>query len=54
MAICVAVLGAGIVLVVQRTIPRFRLMQIRLDNLNRVVREQLTGIRVIRAFVREP
>ena len=34
-------------------IPQFRLMQERLDNVNRVLREQITGIRVVRAFVRE-
>jgi ATP-binding cassette subfamily B protein len=33
--------------------PLFRLMQVRLDDLNRVLREQITGIRVIRAFVRD-
>jgi ATP-binding cassette, subfamily B, multidrug efflux pump len=35
-------------------VPQFRRMQERLDNANRVLREQITGIRVIRAFVREP
>ncbi len=34
--------------------PLFGLMQKRIDALNRVVREQITGIRVVRAFVREP
>jgi len=34
--------------------PLFGLMQTRIDALNRVVREQITGIRVVRAFVREP
>ncbi|HXQ18412.1 MAG TPA: ABC transporter ATP-binding protein [Acidimicrobiales bacterium] len=34
-------------------IPQFRLMQERLDNVNRVLREQITGVRVVRAFVRE-
>ena len=29
-------------------------MQVRIDTVNRVLREQLTGIRVVRAFVREP
>jgi ATP-binding cassette subfamily B protein len=36
-----------------RMIPLFRLMQKRIDKVNLVLREQLTGIRVIRAFVRE-
>ena len=34
--------------------PAFRLMQERIDQVNRVLREQITGIRVVRAFVREP
>ncbi len=34
-------------------VPQFRMMQERLDNVNRVLREQITGIRVVRAFVRE-
>ena len=35
-------------------VPQFRLMQDRIDAVNRVLREQITGIRVVRAFVREP
>ena len=35
-------------------VPAFRLMQERIDQVNRVLREQITGIRVVRAFVREP
>ena len=34
--------------------PPFQLMQVRIDRVNRVLREQITGIRVVRAFVREP
>ncbi|MDI2098660.1 ABC transporter ATP-binding protein [Ruicaihuangia caeni] len=34
--------------------PLFRLMQDRIDGINGVLREQITGIRVVRAFVREP
>ena len=41
-------------LVIRRMMPLFRQMQDRIDNVNRVLREQLMGIRVIRAFVREP
>ena len=48
--IAAIVLGA----VVGRMIPAFRLMQERIDQINRVLREQITGIRVVRAFVREP
>jgi ATP-binding cassette subfamily B multidrug efflux pump len=35
-------------------VPKFRLMQVRIDAVNRILREQITGIRVVRAFVREP
>jgi len=43
---------AGII--VSRMVPLFRMFQKRLDAVNRILREQLTGIRVVRAFVREP
>ena len=43
-----------ITLIVRRMIPQFRLIQERIDLVNRVLREQITGIRVVRAFVREP
>ena len=33
--------------------PAFRMMQERIDRVNRVLREQITGIRVVRAFVRD-
>ncbi len=39
--------------IVVRMVPLFRLMQTRIDNVNRVLREQITGMRVVRAFVRE-
>jgi ATP-binding cassette subfamily B multidrug efflux pump len=41
-------------LVVRRLVPQFRLMQTRIDVVNRVLREQISGVRVVRAFVREP
>nr|WP_287380670.1 ABC transporter permease [Candidatus Microthrix sp.] len=46
------VIGVGLVLV--RMVPQFRAMQERIDTVNQVLREQLMGIRVVRAFVREP
>ncbi|MBP2471735.1 ATP-binding cassette subfamily B protein [Crossiella equi] len=52
--VCVPVLVAAILLIVSRTVPEFRKMQDRIDTVNRVLREQLTGVRVVRAFVREP
>jgi ATP-binding cassette subfamily B protein len=48
----VMVLAIG--LIIRRMVPQFRLMQTRIDTVNRVLREQITGIRVVRAFVREP
>ena len=50
----VVLLGAGIVVLITKMGPLFQLMQSRIDTLNRVLREQITGIRVVRAFVREP
>jgi ATP-binding cassette subfamily B protein len=41
-------------LIVSRMVPAFQLMQERVDRVNGVLREQITGIRVVRAFVREP
>ncbi|MBN9213748.1 MAG: multidrug ABC transporter ATP-binding protein [Microbacterium sp. SCN 70-200] len=40
-------------LIIGRMVPLFREYQVRLDDVNRVMREQLTGVRVVRAFVRE-
>ncbi|NLA34425.1 MAG: ABC transporter ATP-binding protein [Actinobacteria bacterium] len=47
-------LATAVSLVVVKLIPTFRRMQERVDNVNRVLREQITGLRVVRAFVREP
>ncbi|MEU6200311.1 ABC transporter ATP-binding protein [Streptomyces sp. NPDC047061] len=49
----VPVLGISVALIVRRLRPLFRAMQVRLDTVNRVLREQITGNRVIRAFVRD-
>ncbi|MCL6733513.1 ABC transporter ATP-binding protein [Streptomyces neyagawaensis] len=49
----VPVLGISVSLIVRRLRPLFRTMQERLDVVNRVLREQITGNRVIRAFVRD-
>ncbi|WP_406001017.1 ABC transporter ATP-binding protein [Streptomyces sp. NBC_00829] len=50
----VPVLGIAVSLIVKKMRPLFRTMQERLDTVNRVLREQITGNRVIRAFVRDP
>ncbi|MBF6053874.1 multidrug ABC transporter ATPase [Streptomyces eurocidicus] len=49
----VPVLGAIVSLIIWRMRPVFRGVQERIDTVNRVLREQITGIRVIRAFVRD-
>ena len=51
-AIPAAVLSLGSI--VYRMIPSFQAMQLRIDRVNLVLREQITGMRVVRAFVREP
>lgn len=51
--VAVPVLAVLIGLIVSRMVPYFRVMQKRIDAINRVLREQITGIRVVRAFVRE-
>ena len=50
-AVPAILLLAGII--IGRMVPLFRTYQVRLDNVNRIMREQLTGVRVVRAFVRE-
>ncbi|MCD4523984.1 ABC transporter ATP-binding protein [Nocardioides sp. cx-173] len=54
LAIVVPALFVSVGFVVSRMVPSFRLVQERIDGVNRVLREQITGIRVVRAFVREP
>lgn len=49
----VPVLGLAVGFIVTRMVPSFRLMQERIDEVNRLLREQITGVRVVRAFVRE-
>jgi ATP-binding cassette subfamily B protein len=53
-AVAVPLLAASIGLIAGRMVPQFRRMQVNIDGVNRVLREQITGIRVVRAFVREP
>ena len=53
-AVSVPLLFASVGLIASRMVPGFREMQTRIDAVNRVMREQITGIRVVRAFVREP
>jgi ATP-binding cassette, subfamily B, multidrug efflux pump len=54
LVVAMPVAGVVLGLIVSRMVPAFRLMQERIDQVNRVLREQITGMRVVRAFVREP
>jgi ATP-binding cassette subfamily B multidrug efflux pump len=54
LVVAMPVAGVVLGLLVSQMVPAFRLMQERIDQVNRVLREQITGIRVVRAFVREP
>lgn len=51
--VVVPVLLACVGFVVSRMRPLFRSLQVKIDGINRIMREQITGIRVIRAFVRD-
>lgn len=51
--VIVPVLLVLVSLIVRKMRPLFRTMQMRVDKINRILREQITGIRVIRAFVRD-
>ena len=51
--VSVPVLVIAVGVIVSRMIPGFRRVQARTDDINRVLREQIAGIRVVRAFVRE-
>ena len=52
--VSVPVLVVAVGLVILRMVPQFQVMQVRIDRINEVLREQITGMRVVRAFVREP
>ena len=54
LAVVVPALFLAVGVVVSQMVPSFREVQSRIDDVNRILREQITGIRVVRAFVREP
>jgi ATP-binding cassette subfamily B multidrug efflux pump len=54
LVVAVPLLAIILGLIIRRMRPLFRQMQERLDGINQVLREQITGVRVIRAFVRDP
>ncbi len=52
-AVAIPLMGAVIFAVNRHAIPQFRIVQKRIDRINAIFREQITGMRVIRAFVRD-
>jgi ATP-binding cassette subfamily B protein len=52
--VSVPVLIVSIGMIIRKMVPQFRAMQVKIDGVNRVLREQISGVRVVRAFVREP
>ncbi len=54
LVVAMPVLAVTLAVIIMSMVPTFRLMQERIDRINVILREQLTGIRVLRAFVREP
>jgi ATP-binding cassette, subfamily B, multidrug efflux pump len=54
LVVAIPALVFSVGMVVIRLVPQFENMQIRIDRVNQVLREQITGMRVVRAFVREP
>jgi len=53
LVVIVPVLAVAVITLITRMRPGFRLMQERLDKINQVLREQIMGVRVVRAFVRD-
>jgi ATP-binding cassette subfamily B protein len=54
LAVSLPLLLVALGLLIARMVPQFRRMQERIDRINGVLREQIIGMRVVRAFVREP
>lgn len=52
--VSIPILAVLLGLIISSMVPTFRKMQERIDRINEIMREQLTGIRVVRAFAREP
>ncbi|HEX9065541.1 MAG TPA: ABC transporter ATP-binding protein [Streptosporangiaceae bacterium] len=51
--VAVPALGIIVAVIISRMRPLFRQMQVRIDEINRILREQIAGVRVVRAFVRD-
>lgn len=54
MLVAIPMLICVLAVIITRMVPTFQVMQLRVDRVNQVLRDQITGIRVVRAFVREP
>jgi len=52
LAVILPIMGVVLWLIIRRAVPLFRSIQVKLDRINQVMRETLTGMRVIRAFAR--
>lgn len=52
LAVILPIMGVVLFLIISRAIPLFRSMQVKIDRINQIMRETLSGIRVIRAFAR--
>lgn len=52
LAVILPIMGVFIFVMVRKAVPLFQSMQVKLDRINQVLREKLSGVRVIRAFVR--
>ena len=52
LAVAIPVMAVVIGVMLVLVVPQFRTMQVKIDRINQVLREQITGVRVIRAFVR--
>ena len=50
--VAVPIMALLILTLLRRIVPLFRVMQVKIDRLNLVLREQISGVRVIRAFVK--
>ncbi|EME51621.1 ABC transporter ATP-binding protein [Amycolatopsis decaplanina] len=53
LVVVVPILGVSVGIIIAKMRPAFRLMQERIDKINQILREQIMGIRVIRAFVKD-
>ncbi|MEP1125324.1 MAG: ABC transporter ATP-binding protein [Ilumatobacter sp.] len=54
MLVAIPILICVLAVIITRMVPTFQVMQVKVDRVNQVLRDQITGIRVVRAFVREP